>query len=183
MWCIIYNDDVRSNEKIKWHANNIGTKLRLLCQLTRSTLLCSFFCIQDFQISVAFKLINLHMYVCLLDLGFCLPNQNRCLILSKKCFCPANWQGQLYSAPFFIQDLQISMVSMFIALSMRMSDTQLPSGRILPNYGPNQAVKVRLEPRWSLYKIKSLAYMDLAIIGMDKFDWAQRDWNIWGWNW
>ena len=36
---------------------------------------------------------------------------------------------------------------MFIALSMRMSDTQLPSGRILPNYGPNQAVKVRLEPR------------------------------------
>ena len=69
VWCIIYNDDVRSNEKIKWHANNIGTKLRLLCQLTRSTLLCSFFCIQDIQISIAFKLINLHMYVCLLDLG------------------------------------------------------------------------------------------------------------------
>ena len=30
---------------------------------------------------------------------------------------------------------------------MRMSDTQLPPGRILPNYGPNQAVKGRLEPK------------------------------------
>ena len=66
---------------------------------------------------------------------------------------------------------------------MRMRDTQLPPGRILPNYGPNQAVKGRLELRWSLYEIKSLAYMDLTISGADKFDWAQTDWNIWGWNW
>ena len=61
---------------------------------------------------------------------------------------------------------------------MRMSDTQLPPGRILPNYGPNQAVKGRLEPRWSLYEIKSLAYMDLNISGADKFNWAQTDWNM-----
>ena len=63
---------------------------------------------------------------------------------------------------------------------MRMSDTQLPPGRILPSYGPNQqsanqTVKGRLEPRSSQYEIKSLAYMDLTISGADKFDWAQTD--------
>ena len=66
---------------------------------------------------------------------------------------------------------------------MKMSDIQLLSGPILPNYGPYQAVKGRLEPRWSLYEIKSLAYMDWTISGVDKFDWAQTDWNIWGGNW
>ena len=62
---------------------------------------------------------------------------------------------------------------------MRMRDTQLPPGRILPNYGPNQTVKGRLEPK-SIWN-KSFAYMDSTISGADEFDWA--DWNIWGWNW
>ena len=99
----------------------------LFCHLTRSTLLCFFFCMQDFQINVAFKLIKLHMYVCFQDLDV-LPTQSKWLFdFVQKLY----WLCQLTSSTLLcsflrIQYLKISMVSNSITLSMRMSDTQLP---------------------------------------------------------